>query len=83
MTHQYLTQAQIAARERVANDPRLAPHARLLVDYDWDNEDEHLAWVRTAPVDELVAWAEGIEQDERDLADQDEIEQALAAESED
>jgi hypothetical protein len=76
--HQYLTDAQIAARARVESDDRLAAHARLLVDYDWNNEDEHLDWVITAPVDDLVAWAQSIEQDERDLASQDELEQKIA-----
>lgn len=48
------------ARDRVSSDPRLAAHSETIF-YDWDNQDEHLKWIATAPTDEIVDWAEVVE----------------------
>jgi hypothetical protein len=52
-----------AANERVTNSPELAPHRFYLMEYEWDNDTDHLRWVLTAPVAEIVSWAESIETD--------------------
>jgi hypothetical protein len=49
------------AQERVRNTPELAPHAALLLDYDWPNTDEHLAWVASAPVAEILDWLSNLD----------------------
>lgn len=48
------------ARERVANDAALAAHAETIF-YDWPEGDEHLEWIATAPISEIVDWAETVE----------------------
>lgn len=45
---------------RIDNTPELEPYREVLV-YDWPNEQEHIDWVCTAPVAEIVAWAREIE----------------------
>ena len=54
------------ARNRVNQTTDLQPYASIIIDYDWHEEEEHYEWVATAPVGEIVAWAEGIRQDERE-----------------
>lgn len=53
------------ATSRVENSETLAQYKDLLISYDWENRDEHLNWVATAPEAELVAWAEDIRRDEQ------------------
>jgi hypothetical protein len=49
------------AAERVAKSPRLAAH-RETIEYDWREQDEsHEQWVATAPIAEIVDWAETVE----------------------
>lgn len=52
------------ATNRVDNSDELTPYRDLLIEYDWEEGEEHLHWVATAPVAELVAWAKGLRQDE-------------------
>ena len=48
------------ARARISNTPELSLFEDVIF-YDWPNWDEHIAWIITAPVKEIVEWAEGIE----------------------
>lgn len=53
------TMAQIleaAARKRVEEDADLAEHADLLLEYQWDNEADHIMWLATADKDEIMSW---------------------------
>jgi hypothetical protein len=52
---------QDGAMERVENDEKLANIARLIW-YPWPNQWDHLAWIASAPVQEIVDWAETVEQ---------------------
>lgn len=48
------------ARERVKNTQELDQFENIIF-YDWPNWDEHLEWIATAPVSEIVDWAEAIQ----------------------
>lgn len=52
------------ASNRVRNTPELEPHRALLLDYNWPNTDEHLVWVASAPVVEILDWLASLEDDE-------------------
>lgn len=45
------------AAARVDDNPKLAAHRDFIL-ADWPEGDEHWEWVATAPVDEIVDWAE-------------------------
>lgn len=45
-------------QERIENTPELEQYREEL-EYDWP-EDGHADWVATAPVDEIVDWAETV-----------------------
>lgn len=47
------------ARERVARSPKLQQYEATIF-YDWPNWDEHMQWIATAPVKEIVDWAEQV-----------------------
>jgi len=49
------------ASSRVENTPELVAHAETIL-ADWPEGDEHWQWVITAPVAEIVDWAETVEQ---------------------
>jgi len=34
----------------------LVPCKDILIDYDWDNYDEHIKWVAEAPLYEILDW---------------------------
>lgn len=53
-----------AAKARVAADPRLSAAEDLLLEYDWPNRDEHLEWVASAPVEEILDTIERLRRDE-------------------
>lgn len=55
------------ANERVDTTPELQPYRDLLVDYEWDNQEEHLHWVLAAPLDEIISWARIIRKGEHEL----------------
>ena len=48
------------ARARVENDPRLARHAKTILN-DWPQDDEWWGWVVHCEVDYIVDWAREIE----------------------
>lgn len=51
------------ARARVAAEPQLQAHAATIF-YDWPNWTEHIEWIATAPIAEIVEWAAQIEAQE-------------------
>lgn len=57
-------------RERVNNTPELSKHEATIF-YNW-NETDHLEWIATAPVAEIVAWAEAVEAEGEPESDLDE-----------
>jgi len=54
--------AEMAA-DRVDGEKRLQPYRDILIEYDWPEED-HWEWVATAPISEIVDWAETIREGE-------------------
>jgi len=52
------------AERRVNETPALGPYRDVIL-YDWPEGDEHWQWVQTAPVAEIVDWAETIESQEK------------------
>jgi hypothetical protein len=48
------------ARRRVSETPELDEWSDVIF-YDWWNWDEHMEWIATAPVAEIVDWAETVE----------------------
>ena len=51
-----------SAAQRIADNPTLEPY-RTTILYDWPEGNEHLDWVASAPVDEILDWAQTIEGD--------------------
>jgi hypothetical protein len=50
-----------AATDRVNNSPDLQPYYDILILYDWhEPESDHFRWVATAPIAEILTWAEEI-----------------------
>ena len=47
------------ARERVRNTPELNA-VRDVIFYDWGDWDNHMEWIATAPVAEILDWAETV-----------------------
>ena len=52
----------IAAVARVDSTPELSNFSNVIF-CEWENEDDHLRWVATADVNEIVHWAETIQRD--------------------
>ena len=48
------------ARQRVSETPELDAVSDTIF-YDWPNWSEHMQWIATAPIAEIVDWAETIE----------------------
>lgn len=48
------------AERRVWVTPELKAHETTIF-YDWPEGDEHWKWIATAPVKEIVNWAETVE----------------------
>jgi len=46
-------------QERIAETPELEEYREEL-EYDWPESQEHADWVATAPVKEIVDWAETV-----------------------
>lgn len=59
-TQEYTDALWEQARYHVEHNPRLQPHADIILG-DWTEGDEHLEWVYSAHPDEVLAWAEEIE----------------------
>ena len=62
MTTKTTTTTEQQARERVAKSPQLRKHEATIF-YDWPNWEEHMAWIATAGVREIVDWAETVERE--------------------
>ena len=60
MNNTTLTRTEQIARDRVANSAALTAHTETIWS-DWENMDDHIEWIATAPESEIVAWAEEIE----------------------
>jgi hypothetical protein len=54
------------ARTRVENTPELGSHDTTIF-YDRPNWDEHMEWIATAPVAEILNWAETVEAHDNEL----------------
>lgn len=52
------------AKARVQETPELQPHTDIIVEYDW-NDSDHYHWVETAPIAEILRWAEEIRENEQ------------------
>lgn len=65
MTNRIREIMELQARKRVHANPRLRKHERVIFD-DWPNWDQHLRWIKNGTVAEIIAWAEAIEQGERE-----------------
>ena len=52
------------AERRVSRSPKLSQYNDVIF-YDWPNRKEHLEWVVSAPVDEIISWAKSFERPER------------------
>ena len=50
------------AEQRINDTPELEPYRELLLT-DWPEGDEHLEWVVSAPVEELLSWARATQTD--------------------
>lgn len=48
------------AKTRVENSEKLSEHRDTIM-YDWNEGDEHWAWVINATEDEIIDWAETTE----------------------
>lgn len=53
-------------RERLEAYPELQQYEFLLTQYDWSEGEKHLDWVASAPIDEIIAWAEAIRAQEQE-----------------
>ncbi len=60
----YTEALESSAEASVNANPALRPYRDILINYDWPNRDEHLAWVASAPEAEIIAWCEEIRRDE-------------------
>ena len=50
---------RVSAFNRVSQTPKLTNYRNtILYDGNWDHGSEHWEWVVSAPVEEIVAWAE-------------------------
>lgn len=58
------------AADRVDAEENLREYLDILIDYQWHNQADHLRWVATAPIEEILDWAEiirsGEEQEEEE-----------------
>ena len=57
------------ASERIDNTPELEPYRKTIM-YDWQESGEHWAWIATASIQDIIDWAQSVEQDD---ADQEQI----------
>ena len=53
------------ATDRVNDNEQLAQYKDVLIEYDWDNYDEHIEWVATANIDEIIDWCQEIRKNEQ------------------
>jgi len=50
------------AETRIAGEPTLIRHAETIL-YEWPEGPEHWEWVCTAPVSEILDWAEVVQRE--------------------
>ena len=50
------------AEQRINDTPELQPHRETCL-HEWAEGDEHYEWIATAPIAEIVSWAQTIESD--------------------
>lgn len=55
------------AEQRINRNAKLQPYRDIIM-YDW-NDPEHYHWAATAPISEIVSWAEVVTPDEMDNTD--------------
>ena len=55
-------------KTRIENSEVLAQYEDIIFS-DWNEGEEHLEWVATAPESEIEDWAKGIRRDEESLED--------------
>lgn len=67
-------------RARMREYPELGLISDLLLEYDWDNRHDHLAWAATAPISEILFWAKEIRDSETADADFAEYERSTIRE---
>ena len=48
------------AQQRVVNTPELYPYYDILCEYDWPNAQDHIDWICTATVKEILDWCKTI-----------------------
>lgn len=58
-------------QNRINKNAELEQYADLL-QYEWEDEDEHADWVATAPISEIVDWCEQIRDGEQSQRDAEE-----------
>jgi len=56
-----------AARLRVYDDGELGEYADILLEYEWDNQNEHLQWVVQADRAEILSWCKVTRRNESDI----------------
>ena len=44
------------AERRISDTPELEPYRSVLIEYDWPNWEEHIEWVATGDVEEILDW---------------------------
>ena len=52
-----------AAAKRIDDNTELEQY-RDLITYDWGDMEAHWRWVASAPIAEIIEWAQGIREDE-------------------
>jgi hypothetical protein len=52
-----------SASQRVLNTPSLKKHYSTICEYDWPNMQEHINWVCTAPIAEILDWVATVEEE--------------------
>jgi hypothetical protein len=56
----------ISAQQRVNQSIELRPFYDIIVEYDWPNIQDHIDWVCTAPIADILEWAQDIRKDEQE-----------------
>lgn len=50
------------ARQRVSETPGLDAWSEIIF-YDWPNWNEHMQWIATAPIAEIIDWAATVQEE--------------------
>lgn len=49
---------ELQATDRVSNSILLVAYCEILIDYPWDNQEDHFEWVANAPISEILDWCQ-------------------------